>query len=505
MKFAKRGAGLTCVLAICLTLCLPASAATGDFDIDGDGTLGTYAGPGGNVVIPDGVTEIAYGAFEGCNSPTSLTIPDSVTRIGDFTFSGCTGLTSVVIGDGVTHIGDYAFRDCANLTSVTIGDGVTSIGDYAFRGCASLTSVTIPDSVTSIGKGAFYDCTNLTSVIIPDSVTSIGNAAFSYCSSLTSVTIPDSVTSISNETFSYCSNLTSVSIPDSVTSIGDNAFSVCNSLTGVTIPNSVTNIGYGAFDNCTSLTSVTIPGSVASIGRAAFWSCNSLTSVTFEAGVQEIGEGIFGFCSSLQDVTIPSSVSTLRGTLFGTYDYGDHSQVLLHVAAGSLAEGYAQANGIACVADQPYIQTESERETVVTAYTSTQTVKVFGAPVEFQMYGLKDTNGYMTNYIKLRDLAYVLPEDYSFNVTWDGAVMIERGVDYVPNGSEMTTPFSGDRPCIHRNTDISLYVLGIKSLDSILLTDDSGGGYTYFKLRDLCDILDVSVIWNAEDGIRIGY
>lgn len=61
----------------------------------------------------------------------------------------------VAIPEGVTEIGKSAFYDCAGLTSVTIPEGVTVIGDYAFRGCTSLTSVTIPASVTEIAENAF--------------------------------------------------------------------------------------------------------------------------------------------------------------------------------------------------------------------------------------------------------------------------------------------------------------------------------------------------------------
>ena len=68
----------------------------------------------------------------------------------------------VVIPEGVTSIGGGAFWCCSSLTGVTIPEGVTSIGNLACFGCSSLTSVTIPDSVTSIGKDAFYGCYALT-------------------------------------------------------------------------------------------------------------------------------------------------------------------------------------------------------------------------------------------------------------------------------------------------------------------------------------------------------
>ena len=143
---------------------------------------------GANYTIPDSVTLIEAGAFEGCRSLTSITIPDSVSSIEDLAFGGCHSLTNITIPDGVTSIGNAAFSSCRSLTSIRIPDSVTSIGDSAFFFCGSLTSITIPDGVTSIGNSAFMGCKSLTSITIPDSVTSIGDYAFRECESLTPVT-----------------------------------------------------------------------------------------------------------------------------------------------------------------------------------------------------------------------------------------------------------------------------------------------------------------------------
>ena len=213
------------------------------------------------VVIPDCITKIGFGAFSECNRLTSVVIPDSVTEIDGHAFSECSGLASVVIPGSVTEIGDAAFQGCSSLTSVVIPDSVTKIECAAFSGCSSLTSVVIPGSVTKIGDAAFRDCSNLASVVIPGSVTKIGDSAFQGCSSLESVVIPDSVTEIGNYAFAECSSLMSVVIPNSVKKIGIEAFEKCSSLTSVVIPDSVTEIGWDAFQGCSSLKSVELPSS----------------------------------------------------------------------------------------------------------------------------------------------------------------------------------------------------------------------------------------------------
>ena len=154
------------------------------------------------LVIPDSVTTIGYGAFRYCTSLTSVVIPDSVTSIGSYAFSGCTSLTSIYITDiaawcnisGLSNLMPYRSSSSKNLylnnelvTELVIPDNVTIIGRNAFCNCDSLTSVVIPDGVTSIDDDAFYSCDDLTSVDIPDSVTSIGRWAFEDCTSLTSI------------------------------------------------------------------------------------------------------------------------------------------------------------------------------------------------------------------------------------------------------------------------------------------------------------------------------
>ena len=171
-----------------------------------------------DLVIPEGVTSISYGAFNGCKF-NSVSIPSTLTKISDFAFNGVEANTvyikdlaawckikfgdemsnnsnplrnvqhlfvdgeevkDLVIPDGVTSISDYAFMDCNALTSVNTGNSVKKIGVYSFAGCDNIHTVTIGKSVTSIDI-AFFCCKELKSVksMIEDPF-EIGNNTFTY-------------------------------------------------------------------------------------------------------------------------------------------------------------------------------------------------------------------------------------------------------------------------------------------------------------------------------------
>lgn len=89
----------------------------------------------GSSVIPDFVTSIGGGAFQGNRTITSIIIPESVTQIGEMAFGGCTSLTSVTIPESVTQIGNYAFFSCSSLNEI-IAESETpvSLSTYTFEG-----------------------------------------------------------------------------------------------------------------------------------------------------------------------------------------------------------------------------------------------------------------------------------------------------------------------------------------------------------------------------------
>lgn len=124
---------------------------------------------------------------------SELVIPEGITEIADYVCSYRSDIKKVVIPEGVTRIGEDAFTDCENLESVTLPEGLVSIGKEAFKNCGGLTSVTIPDSVTWIAAYAFSGCKNLQSITIPGNVSLDRFLFFNNCENLKSVTINGSM------------------------------------------------------------------------------------------------------------------------------------------------------------------------------------------------------------------------------------------------------------------------------------------------------------------------
>ena len=198
MKNGKRFCLLLLLCAAVLTLLCAAAAAesTDDgFQIT-DGVLTKYTGPGGDVTIPDGVTEIGSSAFENCKALTSIVIPDSVTKIGKSAFSGCTGLKEVTVPDGVTSIEDYVFYHCEALERVSLPKGIVSIGHSSFEYCLKLTDIQLPSGLKSIDHSAFWACRSLVKLTLPQSLETIGNTSFGKCSAMNPLQVPETLKSI---------------------------------------------------------------------------------------------------------------------------------------------------------------------------------------------------------------------------------------------------------------------------------------------------------------------
>ncbi len=110
-----------------------------------------------NYRVEDGCVTIT-----GCDAKVeSVEIPTEidempVTKIDSTAFYGC-ALTSVTIPEGVTNIASGAFWHSKNLAEVSLPSTLTTIEGFAFNDCQSLEKINFPESLTSVGNSAFTD------------------------------------------------------------------------------------------------------------------------------------------------------------------------------------------------------------------------------------------------------------------------------------------------------------------------------------------------------------
>lgn len=242
-----------------------------------------------NLALPDSLTEIEYGALEGCEKLESLTLtfpadkivknPEHPEETGTQSFD----IYHIFGGDApqslkkITVTGGEVvgrFNYCHGLDEVVLKEGVTSIRGGAFQG-STIKSIVIPDSVTEIGYNAFTNCQNLESISIGKGLKKVaaGNQ-FNGCEKLTTAEIagfgglttnntsePENIAlnkwlGLDKET----STIRTIKIADGVTEIPEAAFQSCKKLTTVTFSNMVTGIGNMAFYQCGSLAVINFKG-----------------------------------------------------------------------------------------------------------------------------------------------------------------------------------------------------------------------------------------------------
>lgn len=195
------------VIALAALLAVPAYAAEDEngfvikTDADGDKYVSAYNGPGGDIVIPEGVVWIGKKAFYENSSITSVTVPKSCWYwVDNNAFALCSGLKTVTFKGDIQGLGRYAFYGCTALEQVTFGgdagreEGDGGIGYYAFGGCTSLKTVKFSDSnakLDLIGEYAFANCTRLTSVDLPAETGTIYSCAFVNCARLEELAVPE--------------------------------------------------------------------------------------------------------------------------------------------------------------------------------------------------------------------------------------------------------------------------------------------------------------------------
>ena len=149
----------------------------------------------GRITIPSSILFVRGLCFAGSKAITSVVFESStatttVLELEDYIFQFCKELLSVRLPNNLTVISRGCFDGCCLLIDVPIPRTVRTIRFGAFENCA-LSAVDLPERVIAIAGEAYCGCSSLVSVTIRSSSSNIqfGDNIFDGCSSLSIIKV----------------------------------------------------------------------------------------------------------------------------------------------------------------------------------------------------------------------------------------------------------------------------------------------------------------------------
>ncbi len=251
----------------------------------------------GQVIIPEGITAIAGGAFYGNEETTEVQLPKSLEYIGTRAFGGCTGIKEINLSEKIKTIEEATFVWCSGLQILNSTTELASIKTRAFYGCKSLSIVNL--SASLIMEDAFAETKLLGDIQNNSSLVIIGNTVIDGKGSVGEVIIPEGITSISAYAFANNKSITSIVLPKSLVMIDSGAFYGCNQLTKIIGTCTIEKIGKQAFSKCVTLEQLTLKAK--QVDERAFAMCKALKLVDIPE-TMIIGKEVFAGCESLVEV-----------------------------------------------------------------------------------------------------------------------------------------------------------------------------------------------------------
>jgi len=352
-----------CMLCICV-LCFSVSAETAydDFEIDGT-TLVRYIGNGGEVTVPDGITEIGEWAFDS-SAITKLILPETLKAIRSYAFFNCTDLREITLPASLTELEKSEEDNCyqpqifynnERLPAINVAEGnpkyisidgvlYTANGEKLLFYPAGKNrggQYTVPEGTKEIGYSAFGEA-HLTSIHFPSTLELIygdgSELAFVY--GLQEITVSDKNKHFyTKDGILYDRTGTLYFYP---------SWKAGETLEKESFPRTLNEIGAFAFQNNQYLKSVELPEGVRNVGWMAFDKAQSIEKITFPASVSSISGYVFSDCPKLQKVIIPNPrVNFLDyGDLGADIFTGSNFNLVLCGPADSKVQDYADDWGI---------------------------------------------------------------------------------------------------------------------------------------------------------------
>ena len=270
------------------------------------------------IVIPEGVTEIASKAFailelEDNDSLEEVVIPKSVTKFGESVFSGRTYLNSITIPEGIKELPSHFLERCMSISAIYLPKTVEQVSPLAFPRydsylASNLKLVSIFEKILVAPDNKAY-C-SVDGILYSKDMSTLIAVPTAYKGTI--ITLPETVTTIGAFAFSHNQLVKQVILPQSLKKIESYAFESCLKLETINLEN-VEFIGTYAFFGCERLKEVTI--SCDTIETSTFEECGMLEKI-FIRNVKTIKEDAFKHCYALKSIDFPDSLETIEDNAF---------------------------------------------------------------------------------------------------------------------------------------------------------------------------------------------
>ena len=329
-----------------------------------------------NIEIGKNVSEIGYSVFENCTNLYNLTVDianknfvvtNDILYTGDkkqikTLLAGIKNASNLVIEEGVEEIAGGLFSVCEKMESISLPSTLKSIGGAAFYRVATLENINIPTTNQSYkvqdnmilskdGTEFIYATPNREEIIIPEGVKIVRSASI-HGSKIRSVKLENDVETLELTTFRDCLNLQSISIGKNVKNInagfkswgsiskditvtidienpnykvldnyivtkdGKTLITFINLIKNFEVPEGIEKISRSAF-NSAGIEKIELPNTLKEIEADAFQYNGNMLEINIPTSVESIGNNVFSNCSNLNAINIDKPENSITGSPWG--------------------------------------------------------------------------------------------------------------------------------------------------------------------------------------------
>lgn len=174
-----------------------------------------------NIHLPKDLKQIGTMAFAK-NKLKNIVIPNKTKRLGYYAFRNCKELTEVTLPESVTKIPLGIFEGCCSLKTVN-APNVDTVCDHAFYGCKKLEAFDF-SKLQSLEHMAFA-YTGIHEAIFSDRLVNLEAAIFASCNNLQTVDMKAcKIRKIPCQCFCFCNRLKNIQLPQDITAFDSNCF-----------------------------------------------------------------------------------------------------------------------------------------------------------------------------------------------------------------------------------------------------------------------------------------